>query len=400
MFTMNYKLYCSLFISTFALYACSGSSNNSNPVIEPPVQTVEPVKFFCKKDSSCPEVLVAGDNFATDAFRGYADPSVEFDSSTGIVWMSYSWLNVLISDPGPPLEFDLGVRTHLAKSTDGGKTFNFVREVNTPQIEMHPDTGVQGWSIHEVSTLVKQGDGLWQLLWFKYFNPLGTVAGVDERQEFLYWKTSASSPELLGDNSEVWARALATSASWGAPIDFNSVPELQDCATLTEPALFNFNNETYLASSCLVVDANGRRTDLERMVLLKQQSNGYSFVGNIMDSQDATNLGVDAIQQADISVARDGEIILLVTPIKLGQDPTHQGCNVYEFSDFTTANLKRDTNGVAIPRTLITAEGNGLGPGLCSYDANSDTGVLLVITTVTQNSTDIEFSLRATGVHP
>ena len=397
---MNYKLYCSLFISTFALYACSGSSNNSNPVIEPPVQTVEPVKFFCKKDSSCPEVLVAGDNFATDAFRGYADPSVEFDSSTGIVWMSYSWLNVLISDPGPPLEFDLGVRTHLAKSTDGGKTFNFVREVNTPQIETHPDTGVQGWSIHEVSTLVKQVDGVWQLLWFKYFNPLGTVAGVDERQEFLYWKTSASSPELLGDNSEVWARALATSASWGAPIDFNSVPELQDCATLTEPALFNFNNETYLASSCLVVDANGRRTDLERMVLLKQQSNGYSFVGNIMDSQDATNLGVDAIQQADISVARDGEIILLVTPIKLGQDPTHQGCNVYEFSDFTTANLKRDTNGVAIPRTLITAEGNGLGPGLCSYDANSDTGVLLVITTVTQNSTDIEFSLRATGVHP
>jgi hypothetical protein len=47
-----------------------------------------------------------------------------------------------------------------------------------------------------------------------------------------------------------------------------------------------------------------------------------------------------------------------------------------------------------------TADGNGLGPGLCSYDANSDTGVLLVITTVTKNGTDIEFSLRTTGVHP
>lgn len=81
-------------------------------------------------------------------------------------------------------------------------------------------------------------------------------------------------------------------------------------------------------------------------------------------------------------------------------DPSHQGCIVYEFSDFATATLARDGNGVAIPRAVITADGNGLGPGLCSYDANSDTGVLLVITTITQGGTDIEFSLRATGVHP
>jgi len=32
--------------------------------------------------------------------------------------------------------------------------------------------------------------------------------------------------------------------------------------------------------------------------------------------------------------------------------------------------------------------------------SSSDTGVLLVITSVTQNGTDVEFSLRATGVHP
>lgn len=62
--------------------------------------------------------------------------------------------------------------------------------------------------------------------------------------------------------------------------------------------------------------------------------------------------------------------------------------------------LVRDGSGVAVPRTMITSDGNGLGPGLCTYDANSDTGVLLVIMTVTQNGTDIEFSLRATGIHP
>ena len=211
---------------------------------------------------------------------------------------------------------------------------------------------------------------------------------------------NANTPDLLGDNSEVWGTALAASPSWGAPINFNDLPDLADCVVQTEPALFVFKNENYLATSCLIADASGRRPDFERLVLLKESVNGYSFVGNILDAQDAADLGVDVIQQADISVARDGSIILIVTPILLNADPSHQGCMVFDFADFASAELRRDGNDVAIPRTVITADGNGLGPGLCSYDANSDTGVLLVITTVTQNGTDIEFSLRATGVHP
>ena len=119
-----------------------------------------------------------------------------------------------------------------------------------------------------------------------------------------------------------------------------------------------------------------------------------------MDAQDAINLEVDAIQQADISVARDGSIIMIVTPLILDADPSHQGCIVYEFEDFESALLKRDANDEAIPRAIFTSDGNGLGPGLCSYSSQNETGVMLVITTVTQNGTDVEFSLRATGVHP
>lgn len=349
--------------------------------------------------------MVIGDPFAEtnmvpDAFRGYGDPSLEYDSATGTLWMAYSWLNIQISDPGPPVEFDLGVRTHLARSDDNGATFVFVRAVNDMAMEAHPDTGVMGWSLHEVPTLVRQAAGSWQLLWLKYFNPFGTVAGVDERQEFLYWRTFAATPDALGDVSEVWGRSVATSPSWGAPYDFNIIPELADCILQTEPGLFELNNETYLATSCLVADAGGRRTDLERLVLLRQTANGYDYVGNIMDGQDAANLGVDTVEQADITIARDGSIVLVVTPIILNADPSHQGCIVYEFSDFSTATLVRDAGGAAVPRAVITSDGNGLGPGLCSYDANSETGVLLVITTVDPTGTDIEFSLRATGVHP
>lgn len=386
------------------LSACGGGSGNAGapPVVNPPPG---PIQFHCSKDSTCPEVMVAGDPFASvntvpDAFRGYGDPSLEYDASTGTLWMAYSWLNVQISNPGPPPVFDLGVRTHLARSDDGGTTFSFVRFVNEMQMEAHPDTGVMGWSTHEVPSLVRQPTGNWQLLWFKYFNPFGTVAGVDERQEFLYWRTIANTPAGLGDVSEVWVTGPATSPSWGAPIDLSNIPQLADCIAQTEPGLFAIANDTYLATSCLVGDAGGRRPDLERLVLLRQTTNGYAYVGDILTPRDAADLGVDVIQQADISVARDGSIILIVTPIILGADPSHQGCTVFEFADFASATLRRDASGTAIPRAVITADGNGLGPGLCSYDANSDTGVLLVITTITQNGTDIEFSLRATGVHP
>lgn len=393
-------------VALIGLASCGGSSGSGPPpVVNPPPPPAGPVTFHCSKDSSCPELIVAGDPFAEvngvpDAFRGYADPSLEFDAATGVLWMAYSWLNIQISDPGPPVVFDLGVRTHLARSDDGGATFTFVRAVNQMQMEAHPDTGVMGWSTHEVPTLVQESSGSWQMLWFKYFNPFGTIAGVDERQEHLYWRTTASAADTLGDSSEVWARALSASASWGAPILLNDIPELADCVVQTEPALLTFNSDTYLATSCLIADAGGRRADLERLVLLRQTANGYSFVGTILDAADAADLGVDVIQQADISVARDGSIILIVTPIILNADPSHQGCVVFEFSDFATGTLLRDNSGVAVPRTVITADGNGLGPGLCSYDANSDTGVLLVITTVSQNATDVEFSLRATGVHP
>ncbi len=386
------------------LSSCGGSSGT--PTL-PPVDPLpaDPVTFHCSKDSSCPERLIVGDphsqlNMLPDPFRGYGDPSLEYDPTTGTLWLAYSWLNIEISDPGPPIVFDLGVRTHLAKSDDNGNSFTFVRSVNEMEMEAHPDTGEMGWSVHEVPTLLKEPSGDWQILWYKYFNPFGTVTGVDERQEYLYWRTTANTPDQLGDVSEVWATALATSPSWGAPIDFNDIPELADCVTLTEPGLFAFNIETYLVSSCLIADATGRRADLERLVLLKQTANGYSYVGDIMDAQDAADLGVDVIQQADISVARDGSIILIITPIILDADPSHQGCVVFEFDDFAAGTLLRDGNGRAVPRTVISSDGNGLGSGLCTYDANSETGVLLVITTVTNNGTDIEFSLRATGVHP
>jgi len=347
--------------------------------------------------------MVAGDFFAVlgagpAPFRGYGDPSLEYDPATGELWMTYSWLDVLVTDPGPPAVIDLGVRTHLARSTDNGNTFTFERAVNDTQATGHPDSGALGWLIHEVSTLIKQSDGQWQVLWLQYFDPLGDPPPV--RGDFQYNRSVDSEPALLGLNSAPWARGTTTSASFGAPLNLSELPELSDCAVHTEPALFAYDNSVYLATYCIVIEGTERRTDLERMVLLREKPGGYDFVATLLDSDDAAVFNADVLEQADLAVARDGEVLLLATPIVLNDDPQHKGCVVFSFEDFAAGRLRRDASGEPVTRAVITADGNGLGPGLCTYDANSDTGVLLVITTFQDNPFDAEFSLRATGIHP
>jgi hypothetical protein len=152
-----------------------------------PATAAGPGTFYCALSPACPEVTIAGDPFATlggnpAPFRGYGDPSLEWDPDTGDIWLAYSWLDVLVSEPGPPPVVDFGVRTHLAKSTDGGSTFSFVRAVNSTVPILHPDTSVAGWTIHEVSTLVREGPGEWQMQWLTYFDPFGPPA----RSDFYY----------------------------------------------------------------------------------------------------------------------------------------------------------------------------------------------------------------------
>ena len=83
---------------------------------------------------------------------------------------------------------------------------------------------------------------------------------------------------------------------------------------MTEPALFVHAGVTYLASNCAVFIGGVRRDDLERLVLLKQEANGYSYVGQLLDYADALYLGGTRFEQADLAYAQNGAILLIGTP--------------------------------------------------------------------------------------
>jgi hypothetical protein len=133
---------------------------------------------------------------------------------------------------------------------------------------------------------------------------------------------------------------------------------------LTEPGLFARDGATYLAAGCIVFA--GGRQQRERVVLLRQSAEGYRYLGELLDYPDAERLGAAHLDQTDLAVSRSGEVILIVTPIRQGSGPKHQGCMVYSVDDLARARLRRNGRGHAVPREVISADGNGLGRGLCT----------------------------------
>jgi hypothetical protein len=375
------------------LAACGGSGSSAgNP--DPPPPQPQPITFHCADDSTCPELGILGDPAASDAFRGYGDPSLEYDADTGTLWLTYSWLNVMPGGVGPPI--DNGVHTHLARSDDNGLTFRFVRGVNPVESEPDPVTGLTGWSTYEVPTIVKDAQRQWQLLSLRYHSK-----GTGGRDHFRFERTVADDPAMLGDTRVGWIRGAGLDESIPVAHDLSLIPGLSDCFAFTEPDLYSESGATYLATHCIVVDAQGeRRPDLERLVLLREEASGYSFLGNLLTAADAADRNVDTLEQVDVSRARDGSLILLATPIDHDAATQHQGCVAFEIEDLAAARIRRDGSGNAVLRAVITADGSGLGPGLCTYHANSETGILLVIVDVRAVPFDARFSLRATGVHP
>ncbi len=384
------------------LCSCSGGGSAPDMVPQAPPEILpELVEFHCVPSPECPELTVGGDSIATFAnglapFRGYGDPSLSYDEQSNTLWMSYSWLSTAVEVMGPPPQPDFLVSTRLARSTNSGVSFDFVREINQNTLITHPVTNESGWLTHEVSTVVQNADGGWQVLWLQYFDPVGEP----ERKDFLLNRSVASSPTGLGDVIEPWIRTAFTSELFGATERLSSIPELDDCAAFTEPALFTEEDTTYLAMNCIVIRGAERQLEEERLFVLRQSGDNYQYVDVLIDNADAASLGGDVLEQADFKRARDGQLLLIATPINHDANPPHQGCVALEVESLVNAAMRRTNSNGLVQRARITADGDALGPGLCTYHAESNTGIIIAIPTVTEDPVEIVFTMYATGVHP
>ncbi len=338
-----------------------------------------PQEFDCQPDATCPELTIAGDPLSPSSFSGLGDPSLELDTD-GTIWLSYSWLEK-DTLPGHAEELN-AVATHLARSTDGGASFEFVRAVNT----VAPSPNDVGLVMHEVSTIARTPDG-WEDLWLTY-----ALVPPDTRVEFHYQRTVAATPEALGTVIAPYLKGTASTVA--TQLTGTAIAGLENCLVFTEPALFAHEGTTYLATTCIVQPGN---PSTQRLVLLRRSGASLVLVGELLSFADAQELGGTRVEQIDISLGKDDSILAIVTPILDGSPQPHRGCVVLEIDDLATARMRRDVDGKLFRRATLTGSTLGIGPGLCTYDRESSTGILMDLTIT---SPILAFSLRATGIHP
>lgn len=342
-----------------------------------------PIRFHCGFDAQCPEFTISGDPKAASAFRGYGDPSLEKDPS-GALWMSYSWLDQQ-TPPAASAPVNT-VRTHLARSDDGGTTWQFVRAVNAAG----PTPANTAEVLHEVSTIARRPDGTWEDAWLTYAQFPGPNG---PRAEFHYRHTVAAAPTGLGTTETGWLRGSASTIT--TELVASAIPGIENCVVFTEPALFAYGDQTYLATNCIVDGTPAT----QRLVVLREQGGSLVFVGDLLTHADAVALGATRVEQLDLSIARDGAVLAIVTPIDDNATMPHRGCVVLEVEDLATAKLKR-TGGALVERVVISADGNALGPGLCTYDRDSSTGIVITLINANTQAGTAELTLHRTGIHP
>jgi hypothetical protein len=373
-----------------------------------------PARLDCRAHSpDCPEVVIEGDphfqlpGLGWSPFRGYGDPSLRQDPVSGRLWLSYSHLSV---HPLPSPE--LGVSVHLASSDDGGATWRFERTLADSAAELDPaPPGGLGVSVHEVSTLAPLSDGngsRWFGMHLRYFQPFGQE---DRRPASFHFRLGrAATPRGLGRGRGARLGAPITDPAWRADVDLSTLhPELAGCTAWTEPALYGLDGTLYLVAQCLVVDltTGARLPQAEFLGVFASDGRGplrqldWSWRGRLTDRRDARALGGQVLTQPDVARARDGSLLLLVTPKRLAGGERHKGCRALELESLDPPRLRRDAAGRPVVRADIrSSDSTGLGPGLCAYDAAASTGVLFVRTEIDLSIPDIVFRLHATGVHP
>lgn len=354
-----------------------------------------------------PTQLTNGDE---SPFRGYADPTIRQDPTTGFLWMAYSLPNIYLLNNTRPVP---GVETHLALSQDNGQTWHYQQLLWPIQPTINPVNQEAGYINHEVPNLlpVAQASGLtWYGIRLDYFLP--EQGGFRERptDSFQLVLTQANSPGELA-NSQVAILASGRTAPQWQP-DFNLAtlaPDLANCDWWNEPALHFQDDTLYLVLRCLVFGALGvPKVEQSDLLVFATQPVGdvrqfqWRYVGKLAGGEEAKALGGEGLTQIDLALGQDGQLLAIFSPDSwsdMEKDFIHYGCWVVAVESLEPPALGRDENGALQVRAVITASDQSLlGPAACTYDPASLTGI--IIGRRTKSPGFMEVILHATGIRP
>lgn len=360
---------------------------------------------------ACPELLVPGDPYQENPdFHGYADPSIRKDPVSPTIWLSYSFphYKILGGSPVP------SVAIHLARSGDGGRTWSFVKRLFQPEAMANPANPAQpGFLDHETINLApvaRGGARFWAAARLNYFIPAMGGFGARPNNSFHISIVTAPTPDALTTGMTARLAGGLTHAAWNAD-QVLVPPDLASAAFFwNEPAL-HYDvalDRLYLVMVAFVYQGGVPLMERNDVYVYSTTPAGapeswtWSYRGKLVDGAVAAELGGERVTQTDIAVARDGRLLLILTPDDwhtTQRDFIHKGGMAVEIRSLETPALERDGQGrLRIRAVWAASDANALGSGASAYDPHSETGVLF--TRRVKLPASLTASIHSTFIHP
>jgi len=303
--------------------------------------------------------------------NGLFDISIEYGND-GIGWLAYSRVDA-----------PEHVETHLAKSTDLGRTWKFVRAVNRSSagsVVIDGETQEGVWRYETPTLLFDPGDipaRRWKLFVHRYF----TIPPY-KRGDRLFDKgwieyKHATKP----DGSWSDGIGLFGKQENNCQVDLALLhPDLRDFRNFTELGSIVIDGTIYISMDASVSPSGLGKWKNRKIVLVSSRDHGitWNYVGTLTDYNDASALGY-AILTGSSLVKEDGRVFLLLSPAGakglFKKNRGHDGTLIVEFDDIRHAKLKRDTKGnLVVLKTYKPYLNSG---GLSDYDEQNTAGGML-----------------------
>ena len=304
--------------------------------------------------------------------NGQGDPSLEYGPD-GTGWLTYTSVDVKNSV----------LITHLAKSTDKGKTWKFVKVINQP----FPDivNGIKGNWVHETTSIVYDPDDAgkeWKIFWFRYFRAKGSIAKNKEHTWLNSWIAYKYTSNPEGEwSEEIPVFGMGNFRNKG--IDLSSLhPDLKDLVFYYELGSLYKDGTLYLSLEGSATSTGQGEWNKKKIILVASSDHGktWKYAGTLTDYNDAKKYGYLTFTASSL-VKEKGRIFLLVSPSgKLSDlknpEGHHDGIHIFEFEDITKAKLKRDNKGklILIKHIDDNLEKGGQG----DYDENNTYGGIII----------------------
>lgn len=378
--------------------------------------------------ASAPVVTVKGDGPSKYAdgrlseFRGFADPCVRLDHDGKTLWLLYSWPHARHMGGGP-FDYAVGVETHLARSLDKGRTWEFVKTL-WPKTPARYPVGVlrmkqDGFISHEVPNFVPceiDGKKSWVAARGDYFlGRRGNYKARDNRS-FCIRVTASDSPERLSASSMVTMGLTLNSKECGVGVNLNELStDFPAVFIPMEPALYFRAGTLYLAFVCIAFDRTTPKLEKSFIAVISTQPRGsvgdwkWKYLGKLAGHAEAAELGGESLTQIELAEGRAGELLAIMTPNawKTGEAAardafwgfSHKGCAAVAVASLDPPALKRNSEGKLAVRAFLAPPKKGRGNGAAAYDPASETGIIITLNDIVLGR-HMVWSLHSTAIHP